>query len=485
MKKDMVSTTSKKEVELSFLSDESEEGAPLSEELIIKTETNLAALPFFALSRQDMAKRTTLEYYANFAGGEALWQVTANAKYGFPGPFDRKVFKAVEYLISQQGLPIQNPVRFSIYQIAKILGGEVSGRLYTKIKQALERIVLTGVKSEGIFYSKRDKCYISDTFHIYERVILKNQLRPDGKIAETNYLFLGNWYLTSLNAFYIRPLDFHFYRSLKSDIAGKLYELAGLKFYGVLRNQGEYWRPSYLELCALLPITPQRHFSYAKKQLKAVHDELIASNFIAKVKWEKEAAWYIRYYPGSRALKEFEHSRLTLVQPLQANKKGQLLDNSPGIEGDLVGLLVERGVSREKAVNLSRGYSEIIPEKCEIFDWILDYRPELVRSNPPGFLVRMIEGDWVPPEGFMTKAQIKEEKRKDEERRRDIEHQNKERDYEEWRRMSPEEKIAGDLWVWQHDLRNEGRRPTPEEIEEKKRQLIASLPSDEEYRRVN
>lgn len=46
----------------------------------------------------------------------------------------------------------------------------------------------------------------------------------EGGIAETNLLWLGGLCLESLNAFYLRPFDYRFYRSLDNPMAKRLYK---------------------------------------------------------------------------------------------------------------------------------------------------------------------------------------------------------------------------------------------------------------------
>ena len=189
--------------DISLITEIAEEEKDLSHPAIVKTEVNFANLPFFALSRQDAKKKIEVRYTAKIERDgktlEVLWSVTPNVRYGYPGPFDRKVHKAIECIIGEQGIPIENPVPFSLYRIIQILGIKRSGRTVKEIRDALRRIVHTAIDSEGTFYSKSQRQYISDSFHLYDRVIFREQTLPNGEAAETNYLFLSGWYLDSIN----------------------------------------------------------------------------------------------------------------------------------------------------------------------------------------------------------------------------------------------------------------------------------------------
>lgn len=289
------------------------EEVPVTPE-VIRSEVNLLSYPFFALSRAEIRKKTKTEYRAIIrrAGKEieVLWQVSSNTEYGYPGPFDQRVHKAIEEILNELPLPIRNPIGFSMYDLCRRMGlSHMGGTDYKKIKEALERIVATTVKSSGTFYAKGRKKWIDDVFHLYDRVILRGERLPDGRIAETNFLFLNSWYLESINCRYVKPLDYDHYKSLQSNISRRLYELLGVKFYGILRLGLAHLCYRYTTLCQLLPLTPQKYLSKAWQILDPAHRELRRTGFLAKVEWAEEEGgsdWVITYHPGPRAKEEVE-----------------------------------------------------------------------------------------------------------------------------------------------------------------------------------
>jgi len=162
----------------------------------IKSEVNLMKLPFFALSRKGSKKLTVIEYKDTITRGDEKidfsWKVSSNVEYGLPGVFDKKVFKAIEQIINQNGWsdtkPVQNPISFSIYQICKILDIKDYGDNIKAIKETLNRLVLTGIQSKGAFYQKNKKQSLyEDTFHLYNRIIFRGKELPDGR----NKLFIS------------------------------------------------------------------------------------------------------------------------------------------------------------------------------------------------------------------------------------------------------------------------------------------------------
>ena len=222
--------------------------------------------PFFVLERK--SKKLETEYKDIVKRGnkkiEIIWNVSANPKYGYPGPFDREVHKAVEQIISEilkEKGEIENPIPLgSLYNICNRIGiNKTAGENYRMIKKALERIKTTTIKSVGTFYLKEGKQWVDDNFSLYERVVFKGKELPENKIADDNYLFLGSWYLQNLNSFYIKPVDYNYLQSLKSKIASRLYEILGVKFYGLRNKREKFICYRYSKLCQLLPVTPHEY----------------------------------------------------------------------------------------------------------------------------------------------------------------------------------------------------------------------------------
>lgn len=279
------------------------------EQELTKAEVNILLLPVFFLSRK--GRKDIIEYRAQISQegeeGDLVWRVYPG-RLGSLGPFEKDVFRAMEYLIMRRPFPIENPIPFTIYDLRKNMGLSDSGKIYSEIKTALMRIAQVTVHSKRAFYSKKRKLWVEDVFHLYERITFEGERLPDGSIAETNFLWLGSWYLESLNSFYLRPFDYRFYRSLKSPVAKRLYEILGLKFQRAKELGEEFVRYRYSTLCQLLPLTRQEFLSKAQEKLAPGHEELKAAHFLEKVEWLplREGDWVVRYWPGPRAFREIE-----------------------------------------------------------------------------------------------------------------------------------------------------------------------------------
>lgn len=314
---------------------------------IIKSEINLLFLPFFALSRKGLKKKTETKYEDVIFKKDTeqrihiSWQVTANTKLHYPGPFDREVHKVVEQIITEileEKQNVANPIQLgSFYGLCKRMGIGTSGKNKKTIRESLRRITVTAITSEGSFYSKGHKRWISDTFHLYERVVFKDEELPGGTVADTNYLFLGSWYLQSLNSFYVKPIDYRYFKTLKRKIASRLYEILGLRFYRL--NLKKKHKPPFVwfyydKLCQLLPIIPQKDLSHAKLRLDPAHNELLKTEFLADFRWgQYKNRWGIAYYPGKRVWEEMQASpKIEFFEPAEISARQLALPRASNLD---------------------------------------------------------------------------------------------------------------------------------------------------------
>ena len=385
---------------------------------IINTEVNLLIFPFFILERK--SKKLETEYKDIVKRGnkkiEIIWNVSANTKYGYPGLFDREVHKVIEQIISEilkKDGEIKNPISFSIYDLCNRMGITTSGgKNYRKVKEALERIRMTGIKSEGAFYHKGKKEWISKVFGLYDSIIFRGAQLEDGSIAEKNLLYLGNIYLQSLNSFNIKPIDYTYWRSLESKIASRLYEILGIKFYGVRNKKEGFIRYKYSTLCQLLPVTPHSYISSAKRQLNPGNNELRDTGFISKYEWSENGNndWLIYYWPGERAKEEMKRVRVFTTHQeedlLPESKREVKIFSEEQV--DLVNKLLELNVSKVTAEKLIKNNDQELIKK-----WIeaINYTNA---DNKAAYIVKAIRENWQFPEEYLREKREEQGKKEEE-----------------------------------------------------------------------
>ena len=418
----------------------------------VRSEVNLLVFPFFALTTKGLRRRLETEFRAvaerDGERVEILWNVSANPKYGYPGLFDRQVHRAVEQIITEtlrtQGR-IENPIALgSLYGLCERMGRrkrrgrqEYGGREYRAIRRALERITTTSIKSEGTFYHKGEKHWVSEVFHLYDAMVFQGKRLRNGEIADTNYLYLSDLYLQSLNSFYVKPLDYHYQRSLRSPIASRLYEILGVKFYGVRNHRQAEVCFRYSTLTQLLPVERCEYLAHARKQLNPAHQELVATGFLAAYEWREardDGDWLIFYRPGERARDEIR--RAQAERRLTNGAQGTL----PGMDEEF-----EAEPAKQKAVELVSEEDEALVAELVRLKVSESTARDLVKHSDPNairkwieaihysrakdkaaFLVKAVQENWQVPEEYLR---AKEEQ----------EHQEKLREAERARQKKEEE----------------------------------------------
>jgi len=437
---------------------------------IINSEVNLLVFPFFALSTKGLKDKTKTVYQEIIKRGNQeinlLWKVTSNSEYGYPGPFDRKVQQAISEILSEilkkEG-EIKNPIPLgSLYNLCKRMNINTSGTEYKKIKKAFKRIKTTSIESKGTFYNKDTEQWIEDIFSLYDRVIFKGEKIAEDEISDNNYLFLGNWYLQNLNSFYIKPIDYNYLQNLKSRVASRLYEILGVKFFGLRNKREKFICYRYSKLCQLLPVTPQEYISLAKQQLNLGNNELLNTEFISKYTWSENGKedWLIYYWPGERAKKEMKKVKRKSID----NRIGEYLPE-PKREVkifsekqiNLIDNLIELNVSKITAKKLAKSNDQELIEK-----WI-----EAVKysnaDNKAAYLVKAIREKWQFPEEYLRK--IKDQKQEEEADKKEyIKMKNKE---EEDKKRKDEIKKIGKIFnslnsLQQEEIRKEAENRLPD-----------------------
>jgi len=467
---------------------------------VVRSEINFLRFPFFALSWRGLKNKTKTEYRVveerDGQRAELLWKVTANAEYGYPNPFDRRVSRAIDALIHERleedGYPLVNPIGFSVYHIAQLMGLKFANdsRVYKDIKESVKRIVGATVESSGSFYMKDKRRWIDDTFHVYERVTFYGETRPNGTIADTNYLQLNEMYLRNINTQYVKPLDYRYLASLKSNLASRLYELLSSKFFGLPKNKN-FLRISYLNLCQSLPTTPRKYYSKARESLDPAHKELIKTGFLSHVQWERSKGkkdFNIVYHLGERAEKE---RRGELVKALVVEEVDSSLpfidkDSDEAIHlSELANELHARGLSKSVAFQLSQKHPETyLREKMAMFDFLDSTKSDIISKNPAGWLRRAIEDDWqLTDEQRKTQEHRKKELAQEERRARWIAHCNNlvEEGLQNWDMTSPEERVKPIFNFWLTCI-YKGDADSAE-ARAKKQEYLDGLPQTEDERR--
>jgi hypothetical protein len=213
---------------------------------------------------------------------EAQATILPSAKYGLPTTADLDKYLAFHKLLEQvrnRVGEITNPVGFTSTHLLTVLGIKDAGNNYQDIHDWLQRMTLTGINSKGMVYMARRRTWVSDTFHVFDRVVTMGSMLPDGAVADQNYVWLSDWQLENINSNYLLPIDLETYRKLRNQIAKILVPLLQVWLYAS-RAEGRFEK-RYAELCEILDVVRQKHLSLIRRQLDPSLAELTYHGYLA------------------------------------------------------------------------------------------------------------------------------------------------------------------------------------------------------------
>jgi len=234
---------------------------------------------------------------------------------------------------------------------------------------------------------------MSKIFGIIDNVDLNDSRETDGQGA----LFCSRivWNQTVLDSFqagYLRSLDFHLAISFKHVISMRIYRFMGKRFH--LQPEWTFDLKDF----ACEHIGLARNYEggvQLVRKLKPAIEELEGVGFLAPLpeneRFSKKGRdWSIRLIQPSPALTSFAET-----PPV-----------SEAATPPLVSDLVQRGITKAIAEELVQRHSaEMIQQKLDVFDWLVEKQDKRAAKNPAGFLRRAIETDYATPKGFESRAE--------------------------------------------------------------------------------
>lgn len=274
---------------------------------LIKTEANLLRLPLFALHTKGLKTLDGIEcsgrVHRDGQTHQFTFRATRNTATLYPGPLARSAHLAFLSILTDQGLPSEDPITWTWRDLCRRMRVTYGGQMVRHLKVAITSTAALFLQSEHALYSKPDGKLLStqqDALHLYDRVTFVGAPLPEGGMADRNYLWFSEWYRKNLNAMFTAPLDYDLWRYLdeQSPIASRLYEFLLLNFY----SQIPVLRINYKSLVQFLPIHPERYRSSADRQLQGAFQLLMANRVIAKADWApaKEGIGQLHLYRGDR-----------------------------------------------------------------------------------------------------------------------------------------------------------------------------------------
>ena len=346
--------------------DELQEGA------VVAVEPNIELMPLWMMKegeREDgVAEASDTIVTADGTRVRQLWRVTASRDYELPGPFDQDVYVAVCKLVDRRGgMPSDGKVRFSLYELIKVMKLPKKGDNNRKIRESLLRMAHTTIHCENAFYRGDTGSYETETFHPW-RVHLSRNVRQ-GRGSEHHTLKFDEVLARSYQANHLKGLDADFYFSLSSPIARRMYRLID-----AARGDSLGWSVDLERLRQLAVLSSSYKYpSRIKQALAPAHRELVRKGFLKEAAERDGRPAGMRYRVAAR----FDRSRMAVevvgMPP-------------PSLQAVALKELKARGVWSNVASNLLNRFGA---EKCLHAVEALGVREGVEHPGP--YLKKMIE----------------------------------------------------------------------------------------------
>ena len=244
-----------------------------------KDEINLVDFPFATVHPKD--KRKVIVYKGWMTEDnkrqQVKWTVEGGALTGLPNEFGVRIFLALLLLADEQGWPEQ--VTFTIYRILQVLDLPNSKQYYEATKAELGKLAKLTISSEGAFWDhERKKRVTIRQFHLLDELRLVYSTDGESYAEEegANYVTLGKQVLKSVQAGYIKRLDFAFYRQLNKPLSRQLYRFLDRRLR--YRNRFEI---DIFDLANRSGMASYNYPSDIRKVLQPAIDELVTTNYLS------------------------------------------------------------------------------------------------------------------------------------------------------------------------------------------------------------
>lgn len=357
-----------------------------------RDELNLAEFPLATLADKAPRGCKTLTF------GDRIWDrsqrkhvarrltITASDKYGLPTALDDDVILGLVQL-SKVADFADRCVRFSRYQLIRLLGWGDEGKSYSRLETSLKRWLGVTLYYENAWWDRSRKKWVDAHFHLLDNLVLYR--RPKRKTAAASgsreaTLSAFTWnevVFHSFQAGYLKQLDVELYRRLHRRTAKRMYRFLDKRFHFSNRIRFDLRRFA----CEHVGLSRTYDAAQLKRRLHPAIEEL-------------EQAGYLQPMASSERFRrmrrgEWEVAFLRTPRAGGRNRGGQQFTT---VEKQLV----DRGVTAAAAVRLAREYPrELVEAKVTVFDTLRKRRDPCISRNPAGYLVKSIRDDYSPPPG--------------------------------------------------------------------------------------
>jgi len=317
--------------------------------------------------------------------------ISASDKYGLPTSVDDEVILGLVQVSKAAGFA-ERRVRFSRYQLIRLLGWRDEGRSYKRLEQSLKRWLGVTLYYENAWRDNAQKRWVDAHFHLLDELLLYRRTKPHAGIrSKAGHAALSSFtwnevIFRSFQAGFLKQLDLDFYRGLRLAVAKRMYRFLDKRFH----FSGELRFNLPVFACEHIGLSRRYDAAQLKRRLSPAIAELEQAGYLVPLAAGerfyrlRRGQWEVVFVRGPKAGRQRRPARRL---------------------SDLENRLVERGVRAASAAQLVREHAtDLIEGKIAVFDTLRQKDDRRISRNPAGYLVKSIRDDYSLPVGVTEKA---------------------------------------------------------------------------------
>lgn len=269
-------------------------------------EATLLQLPWAVLetSRSRRPQRLHFEVDGELPQGhfDRSWTVSPGAR-GLPGPFEREVFRALEWMALEKffahGRRFENPLLFQIPEICERLCLKELSTHYRAIDRSIRLLSELEIERSSLspWTRAREIPALSQRVKLIERLAFDPRPGPHRRPAFRKHaLFFGRYFVDSINSGRIRAMNWGLWISLRRPLSRRLLEV--LDFAAAPAGTRRSLTLPMSRLARLLPVRGSLDRGRLRVLLDQAHEELLAKKHFESVEWTASLEPIVTYQPG-------------------------------------------------------------------------------------------------------------------------------------------------------------------------------------------
>ena len=464
-----------------------------------RAHADILKYPRHILAKTSKGKRETDIRIGEKKKDHSYWWITPNPKYGIPGELSfrvdnfnvqPKIDEAIRKAKERGEKVSRYVVGGYLTDIAKQVGRGTSGEDLRQVRKAIESNAATTIECNAVIRTNGDGEveYLTGLFHPYDVYFRGNKL-PDGTEVEKVIYVLSDPFLQAANSQeYFKPVDIEYLKQLGSTGAQRWYLYMSARLFGVLIHRGDYAKVRYSEYCEYHPQKRHTAFSHMQRQMTNLHQKHVEFEYIEPPQYQEtrdandQKDWWIFYKPSTKAKQEYQQNRqrritkpapkelpetdpsqdaYNLVAYFQKQKNNQDMYSPTAKElKQAAELSSKHGLDRAKKI-VGLAINEMAKSNFNAiyFGAVLQYENQAIET-----------------------LELKEQQDQQVRENQKAEHEAQVNQYQEWLKLTPEERIKAklDFKIFGHQLKQK-RPPDESQIKQWQQELIEAIPTPEEY----